>query len=68
MAQEELEIEIDATGKVTVRTKGIKGAACLDVVEALARLIGREAARQLTSEYYEQAVEARSEVRQKLSR
>jgi Protein of unknown function (DUF2997) len=56
MGDEELDIEIDAAGKVTVRTKGIKGEACLDVVEAIARLIGREESRALTPEYYEQQV------------
>jgi hypothetical protein len=53
VAQEEIEIEIDPTGKVTVRTIGIKGARCLDVAEFLARIIGREESRKLTSEYYE---------------
>lgn len=68
MGDEELEIEIDATGKVTVRTKGIKGEACIDVVEALARLIGREESRALTPEFYEQAVVvASSKAQQKLA-
>jgi hypothetical protein len=38
---------------VTVRTVGIKGERCLDVAEFLARIIGREESRELTSEYYE---------------
>ena len=50
---EEIEIEINALGKVTVRTKGIKGPRCLDVAELFAQIIGREESRQLTSEYYE---------------
>lgn len=66
MSGEELEIEIDAAGKVTVKTHGIKGASCLEVVEALARLLGREESRELTPEYYEQAVIV-SETQQKLS-
>ena len=53
MADEEIEIEIDAQGKVTVRTKGIKGPRCLDVAELFANIIGREESRELTSEYYE---------------
>jgi hypothetical protein len=53
MAQEELEIEIDAQGRVQVRTIGIKGARCLDYAEAFARLLGREESRQMTSEFYE---------------
>jgi hypothetical protein len=65
MGREELEIEIDGAGKVTVKTIGIKGASCLEVVEALARLLGREESRELTPEYYEQAVIV-SDVQQKL--
>ena len=34
MAQEELEISIDAQGRVTVHTIGIKGKRCLDYAEA----------------------------------
>ena len=60
MAKEELEIEIGPDGKVTVRTIGIKGPRCLDVAEAVARIVGQEQSRQLTSEYYE----AHSDVRQ----
>ena len=67
MAQEELEIEIDPTGKVTIRTKGIKGEACLDYTDLLARLVGREESRQLTPEYYEEA-EVKEHLRQKLQR
>ena len=55
MAQEELEIEIDPSGKVTVRTKGIKGAACMDYADLMARIIGREESRETTSEFYESA-------------
>ena len=50
---EELEIEISPEGRVTVRTIGIKGPRCLDVAEAIARIIGVEEQRQLTREYYE---------------
>ena len=53
MAREELEIEIDAHGRVTVHTVGFKGKKCLDVAEALARILGREESRKLTNEYYE---------------
>ncbi len=53
MAKEELEIEIDPTGKVTARTIGVKGPRCLDLADLLARLVGREESRQLTNEYYE---------------
>ena len=53
MAKEELEIEISADGKVTVRTIGIKGPRCLDVAEMVTRIVGREEDRQLTQEYHE---------------
>ena len=53
MAREELEIEISPSGKVTARTIGIKGPRCLDLADFLARIVGREESRQLTSEYYE---------------
>jgi len=62
MAQEELEIEISPEGKVTVRTKGIKGTRCLDVAEIFARVVGREDSRQLTGEYYETSVEVQEQV------
>ena len=67
MGQEELEIEIDPTGKVTIRTKGIKGGACLDYAEVFARLVGQEESRRLTHEYYEEA-EVKEQLRQKLQR
>lgn len=53
MAKEEFEIEVDRDGKVTIKTIGIKGPRCVDAAEALAKLIGKEEARQLTSEYHE---------------
>jgi hypothetical protein len=67
MGQEELEIEIDAAGKVTVRTKGIKGEACLDYVDLFVQLLGREESRQLTHEYREEA-EVQTHLHQKLKR
>jgi hypothetical protein len=67
MAQEEFEIEIDPSGKVTVRTIGIKGPRCLDVADFLAQIIGREESRELTSEYYEATgrVERQVDVKQR---
>lgn len=63
---EEIEIEIDASGRVTIRTQGIKGASCLDAVEALVKLLGREESRELTAEYYEQPLHARATIAQQL--
>jgi hypothetical protein len=66
MAKEEFEIEVDRDGKVTIKTIGIKGPRCVDAAEALAMLIGREEARQLTGEYYEvdQQVSGQVDIRQ----
>lgn len=60
MAQEELEIEISPSGQVTVRTIGIKGPKCIDYAELVARIVGQEESRQLTSEYYEAEVQVHS--------
>ena len=57
MAREELEIEIDPSGKLTMRTKGIKGPACMEWADLLAQIVGREESRQKTNEYYETAHE-----------
>jgi hypothetical protein len=65
---EEIEIEIAADGKVTVRTIGIKGPRCVDVAAAIAQLIGREESQRLTEEYYEAAIQAQSHIEQKLRR
>lgn len=63
MAQEELEIEIDPSGKVTVRTRGIKGPACMDYADLMARIVGREESRQTTAEFYESSqVEVRRRI------
>ena len=40
MAQEEFEIEISPQGKVTVRTKGIKGPRCLEYADLFASSSG----------------------------
>lgn len=66
MAQEEIEITIGPDGQVTFRTIGFKGPRCLTEAEALARIVGQEQSRQLTSEFYEseQRVDGRVDVRQ----
>ena len=62
MAQEELEIEISPQGIVTVRTKGLKGEACMDYADLLAKIVGREQSRERTGEYYETQVEVNEQV------
>jgi hypothetical protein len=68
MEHEELEIEIGADGMVMVRTIGIKGTRCLDIAEAVARIVGREESRQLTDEYYENELQIQTHVDQKVTR
>jgi hypothetical protein len=62
MANEEFEIEISPSGKVIVRTIGIKGPQCLDYAEMFAQILGREESRELTSEYYEASTEVRRHI------
>ncbi len=68
MDREELEIEIGPDGKVSVRTVGIKGPRCVDVAEAIAKIVGREESRRLYDEYHEAGIQAKSHVEQKLRR
>ncbi len=63
MAREEIEIEISSSGKVTARTIGVKGAACLDLADMLAKIVGKEVSRRLTSEYYEAEEHVNDEIR-----
>ena len=63
MAKEEIEIEISPSGKVTARTIGIKGSRCLDIAEMLARIVGQEESRTLTSEYYEAETQVEDHLR-----
>jgi hypothetical protein len=68
MNDEEIEIEIKADGQVVVRTLGIKGPRCLDVAEAIGRIVGREDSRQLTEEFYEVGIQVHSQVQQRVRR
>jgi hypothetical protein len=60
-----LDITISRTGQVTVEIRGAKGPRCLKYAELLRELVGREAQRRLTREYYEpeQNVRIDAEVR-----
>ena len=62
MANEEFEIEISPSGKVTVRTIGIKGPHCLDYADLFAQILGREESRELTAEYYEESTDIRQRI------
>ena len=62
MAQEEIEIEVDKHGRVTIKTIGIMGKRCLEVAEALAEIIGKEEQRTMTSEFYENEVHVQNRI------
>ena len=62
MAQEEFEIEISPDGKVTMRTLGIKGEACMDFADLFVKLLGREESREKTTEYFEAEIEVKRRI------
>ncbi|HAH19287.1 MAG: hypothetical protein A2Y00_06965 [Omnitrophica WOR_2 bacterium GWF2_43_52] len=51
--KQEIELFISDDGELKVHIKGMKGPGCLKVLETLAKEIGSEKGRTLTSEYYE---------------
>jgi len=55
--QEELEIEIDATGRVQVQVKGMPGKRCLDYVKIFQDLLGPVTDQRPTEEFYQEIVE-----------
>jgi hypothetical protein len=55
MTEQELEIIIAKDGKVTVKTHGIKGEACMEYADIFVKLLGREDSREKTAEFYETA-------------
>jgi hypothetical protein len=67
MAEQELEISISREGKVTVRTKGLKGEACMKYANLLVEILGKEESREKTEEFYEtQQQESQVRVQQRL--
>lgn len=57
MEQEELEITIDANGKVNIKVVGAKGGKCLDITKPIEAALGEVTVREMTSEYYEQPLD-----------
>ncbi len=53
MEQQELEITIDADGKVTIKVAGAKGGQCLDITKPLEEALGEVKEREFTPEYYQ---------------
>ena len=52
-AQREFDITIAADGSVEVHVKGFKGKTCLEAVKIFEQLVGPNAERRVTSEFYE---------------
>lgn len=57
MDKEELEITIDANGKVNIKVAGAKGGKCLDITKPIEEALGEVKVREMTPEYYEQPVD-----------
>lgn len=54
MNMEELEISVDAEGRVTIAVRGVKGARCLDLTRGLEAVLGGVVeSRTHTSDFYE---------------
>ena len=49
----ELELFISEDGELKVHIKGIKGPGCVKILDNLAKELGTQKGRNLTSEYYE---------------
>lgn len=61
----EVEITIQATGKVAFKVKGVKGKECLNLTHELETLLGQVQESKLTSEYFE--IPIRGEVKTNIS-
>lgn len=68
--EHELNIEIDATGRVTVHVKGVKGRECIQISEQIASMLGPIVSRERTEEYYEveHTTKAQAKEEQRLGR
>ena len=53
MDMQELEIQVDRDGNVTVHVKGVKGEECLALTNSIEDALGRVTDRSLTHEHYE---------------
>ena len=56
---EEVIIDVDEAGKVTVSARGIKGIACKDATRAVERALGEVEERRATGEMHERPQEVR---------
>ncbi|GMU22168.1 MAG: hypothetical protein AMXMBFR13_22560 [Phycisphaerae bacterium] len=65
MESPEFEIEIRPNGEVKALVKGISGQRCLSYADLLAEIVGKEKARELTAEYYQQETAVRIQAHQR---
>lgn len=63
--KQELHIEIDDNGNVTIKVEGVKGDACLIETRRLEEALGMVSQRENTHEMYEQPVEGDVRIDQK---
>jgi hypothetical protein len=70
MGQEEIEVVIGSDGEVVLETHGIKGAACMKVMEAFVKALGKTRSVEQTAEYYEaeSAVDVETHLEQEVRR
>ena len=63
MELEEVEVTIDADGKVHIHVRGVKGPACLELTQALEAALGSQVeTRQMTPEALESPVDDQQDV------
>ena len=65
MRQREFEITISKDGSVEVHVKGYKGRRCLEAVKMFERVVGKQKAQRLTSEYYDPEEEVQYRIDQR---
>lgn len=57
MGMEQIEIQVDRDGNVTVHVEGVKGDECLRITKDLEEVLGAVAERVYSAEYFEEKVE-----------
>jgi hypothetical protein len=63
VAKFEIEVMIEADGRVTLRPKGAQGPGCLEMTRGLEEALGEVESRELTADYYRQASQGDAWVR-----
>ena len=61
MELEEIEISIDAQGRVQVEIRGVKGARCLEITREMERLLGDRVVERTHTHEYDQQPDAERE-------